>query len=229
MPDESVVTGRLNWLRAGVLGANDGIISISALVIGVAAAAPENHGAILTAGVAGLAAGALSMCVSEYVSVSAQRDAEREQLRREEKWHEDRPDWELEQLVELNMATGMTEATARAAAREQTDHDPLAIHARMHLNIDPESLTSPLQAGIASLIAFTLGGIGPLLMILLASPAWQVPVTYLAVVLALAATGIVSARLGHFPRGRSILRNVVGGSAAMGIGFLIGQLLGVAV
>jgi len=227
--DETSVSGRLNALRAGVLGANDGIVSMAGLVIGVAAAAPENHAAILTAGIAGLVAGALSMGVGEYVSVSSQRDAESEQLRREKRWHRKRPEWELEQLVQLNMDTGMSEATARAAAEEQTAHDPLSIHARMHLGIDPNELTNPWHAGIASLIAFTLGGLLPVLMILLPPPAYQVPVTFAAVVIALAATGYTSARLAHSSYRRAIIRNVLGGSLAMAITYGIGHLVGVAV
>lgn len=227
--DEQAVSGRLNALRAGVLGANDGIVSVAGLVIGVAAAAPDNHGAILAAGVAGLAAGALSMGVGEYVSVSSQRDAERAQLRREKRWHRTRPEWELEQLVQLNMETGMSEETARAAAVEQTAHDPVGIHALMHLGIDPDELTNPWQAGVASLLAFTAGGLLPLVMILVASPALQVPVTYAAVIAALALTGLVSARIVHASAPRAVLRNVLGGSLAMAITYGVGHLLGVAI
>ena len=227
--DEEAVSGRLNALRAGVLGANDGIVSMAGLVIGVAAAAPENHLAILTAGISGLAAGALSMGVGEYVSVSSQRDAERAQLAREKRWHRDRPEWELEQLVQLNVETGMSEETARRAASEQTAHDPVGIHARMHLGIDPDGLTNPWHAGIASLIAFTLGGLLPTLLILLATPAMQVPVTFAAVVLALGLTGLMSARLAHSSYRRAIVRNVVGGSLAMAITYGVGSLIGIAV
>ncbi len=227
-PDESRITGRLNQLRAGVLGANDGIVSIAALVVGVAAATPENHAAILAAGAAGLAAGALSMGVGEYVSVSSQRDAEKAQLAREERWHDERPEWELEQLTRLNMSTGMSEPTAQLAAKEQTEHDALAIHALMHLGIDPKQLVSPLQAGIASLGAFTLGGIIPLLTILLASPPLQVPLTFAGVIVALALTGITSAWIAHSAFPRAIVRNVVGGTLAMAITYGIGHVVGVA-
>lgn len=227
-PDEGRITARLNSLRAGVLGANDGIVSIAALVVGVAAATPENHGAILAAGAAGLAAGALSMGVGEYVSVSSQRDAEKAQLAREKKWHDERPEWELEQLAQLNMRTGMSEETAKTAAKEQTEHDALGIHAMMHLGIDPNELISPTQAGVASLGAFTLGGVIPLLTILLASPALQVPLTFAGVVLALALTGTASAWIAHSPYPRAILRNVIGGTLAMAITYGIGHLVGVA-
>ena len=227
--DEESLSGRLNALRAGVLGANDGIVSIAGLVVGVAAATPESPGAILAAGVAGLAAGALSMGVGEYVSVSSQRDAERAQLRRESQWHVERPDWELEQLVRLNIETGMNEGTARAAAAEQTAHDPLGIHARMHLGIDPDELTSPLQAAVASLAAFTVGGLLPLVMILASPASLQVPLTFTAVVLALALTGFASAHIAHSGYRRAILRNVLGGCLAMVITYVVGHLVGASI
>ncbi|MFV0285013.1 MAG: VIT family protein [Demequina sp.] len=227
--DEESVSRRLNALRAAVLGANDGIVSVAGLVIGVAAATPDNHGAILAAGVAGLTAGALSMGVGEYVSVSSQSDAEKSQLRREHRWHQVRPDWELEQLVELNMETGMSRETAQRAAEEQTAHDPVSIHARMHLGIDPDEITNPWHAAWASLLAFTSGGLLPLLTVLLVPTAMQIPATYIAVVAALAVTGYVAARWAHSPRRRSVIRNVIGGSMAMGITYVIGSLIGVAV
>ncbi|WP_062525640.1 VIT1/CCC1 transporter family protein [Demequina rhizosphaerae] len=225
-PDEEAVSGRLNALRAGVLGANDGIVSIAALLVGVVAAT-DNASIILTTAVAGIAAGALSMGVGEYVSVSSQRDAEQAQLERERQWHDHRPEWELEQLTLLHMETGMSEATARQAAIEQTAHDPLAAHARAHLGIDPEELVNPWHAAFASLGAFTLGGIFPLLTAVLAPHALKAPLTFGVVVIALAISGTVSARLGHAPRLRAILRNVAGGSLAMAITYGIGSLFGV--
>lgn len=227
-PDEAKVTSRKNWLRAGVLGANDGIVSVAALVIGVAAATPDRP-AILTAGLAGLAAGALSMAVGEYVSVSSQRDAEKAQLERERKWHSDRPEWELEQLAQLHMATGMDKDTALKAAEQQTAHDPLTAHARAHLGIDPDELVSPWQAGFASLVAFTLGGGMPLLIILYTMPDLRVAATFGTVLAALALTGWTSARLGHARRLRAVLRNIIGGATAMGITYGIGALVGTAI
>ncbi len=227
-PDEADISARLNWLRAGVLGANDGIVSIAALLVGVAAATTE-HSVIFTAAMAGIAAGALSMGVGEFVSVSSQRDAEEAQLARERVWHKARPAWELEQLVRLNMETGMSEPTARAASIEQTAKDPLAIHARMHLSVDPDELTSPVHAGVASLIAFTLGGIAPLLTTLLPPANMRIPLTFIAVFVALAATGYASARVAHSPHIKSIVRNVSGGTAAMIVTYGIGLLVGTAV
>ena len=224
-PDEDAVSGRLNALRAGVLGANDGIVSIAALLVGVVAAT-DDAAIILTTALAGIAAGALSMGVGEYVSVSSQRDAERAQLARERMWHDHRPEWELDQLTRLHMETGMSEATARAAAIEQTAFDPLAAHARAHLGIDPEELVNPWHAAFASLAAFTLGGIFPLLTAVLAPHDLKVGLTFGVVVIALAISGTVSARLGHAPRLRAILRNVVGGSLAMAITYGIGSIVG---
>lgn len=224
-PDEADMSARLNWLRAGVLGANDGIVSIAALLVGVAAATTELP-VIFTAAMAGIAAGALSMGVGEYVSVSSQRDAEEAQLARERVWQKARPAWELEQLVRLNMETGMTEATARQAATEQHAHDPLTIHAKMHLGIDPDELTNPMHAGVASLIAFTLGGIAPLATILLLPAEWRIPVTFATVLVALAATGYTSARVAKSPVPLAVIRNVLGGAAAMAVTYGIGALVG---
>ena len=224
-PDEAAISARLNWLRAGVLGANDGIVSMAALLVGVAAAGPDRT-AVLTAGIAGIAAGALSMGVGEFVSVSSQRDAEDAQIAREKVWQNARPQWELEQLVRLNMDTGMSEDVARMAAREQMEHDALGIHARMHLGIDPDELTEPWHAGFASFVAFSIGGLIPTLSVLFAPASVRIPFTFVAVVLALATTGVISARVAHSPRTRAIIRNVLGGSVAMAITYGIGTLVG---
>jgi VIT1/CCC1 family predicted Fe2+/Mn2+ transporter len=228
------ITRRLNALRAAVLGANDGVVSIAALVIGVAGAVAASgvteSTQIATAGFAGLAAGALSMAAGEYVSVSSQRDAEDAQLARERRWHIERPEWELQQLVELNMETGMSEKVARLAAEEQTAHDPVAAHARLHLGIsDPEELTSPVQAAIASLVAFTLGGTIPILTILLAGPSLRIPLTFTVAIACLVGTGAAAARIAHSPKLRAMIRNVVGGSLALAVTYGIGHLVGTAV
>lgn len=227
-PDEDGINGRLNWLRAGVLGANDGIVSIAAMLVGVAAATTELS-VIITAAIAGIVAGALSMGVGEFVSVSAQRDAEEAVLARERIWHKARPKWELEQLVRLNVDTGMSEDTARKAATEQMAKDPVGIHARMHLGIDPDDLTNPWSAGIASIIAFTVGGITPLLTTTLPPAAARIPLTFGMVILALALTGYLSARIARSPARRAVWRNICGGSLAMAITYGIGLLVGVTV
>ncbi|WP_084626753.1 VIT1/CCC1 transporter family protein [Demequina aurantiaca] len=224
-PDEVAISSRMNWLRAGVLGANDGIVSMAALLVGVAAAAPS-EGALLTAGIAGISAGALSMGIGEYVSVSSQRDAEKAQIEREKIWQDTRPEWELQQLVELNKKTGMSEEVATVAAAEQMDHDALAIHALMHLGIDPDEFTNPWVAGFASLVAFTVGGMIPTLTILLAPESWAIPATFVAVIVALAITGLSSARVAHSSKRKALVRNVVGGTLAMLVTYGIGDLLG---
>lgn len=226
--EEGSIASRLNWLRAGVLGANDGIVSTAALVVGVAAATTD-AGVIATAGFAGLAAGALSMGVGEYVSVSSQRDAEKAQLERERSWHHRRPRWELEQLVRLNMETGMSEKVARLAAQEQTDHDPVSIHARLHLGIDPNEVVRPGHAALASLVSFTVGGAIPLLTMLPVGPQLRVPLTFAGVLAALALTGLLAAVAARAGKTRSIIRNLVGGSLAMAITYGVGTLIGLAV
>ncbi|WP_084125919.1 VIT family protein [Demequina sp. NBRC 110054] len=227
-PDEEAMSSRLNWLRAGVLGANDGIVSIAALLVGVAAATTDLSIIILTA-IASVVAGALSMGVGEFVSVSAQRDAEEALLDRERIWQKARPKWELEQLVRLHMDTGMSEATARAAAQEQMEKDPLNVHARMHLGIDPDDLTNPWAAGFASIIAFTVGGLTPLLTTTLPPAGWRIPLTFVLVAIALGITGYISAVIAKSPARKAVLRNVLGGSLAMAITFGVGSLVGVAV
>ena len=166
------------------------------------------------------------MGIGEYVSVSSQRDAEEAQIAREKVWQRARPQWELEQLVRLNMGTGMSEQVARSAATEQMEFDALGIHARMHLGIDPDELTEPWHAGFASFVAFTLGGLIPTLTLLLSPDNVRVPLTFIAVLVALAITGLVSARVAHSSRNRALLRNVLGGALAMAVTYGIGSLVG---
>jgi VIT1/CCC1 family predicted Fe2+/Mn2+ transporter len=227
-PHAASMSGRLNWLRAGVLGANDGIISTAGLVVGVAGATLE-RGPIVTAGVAGLVAGAVSMALGEFVSVSSQRDTERALLAKERAELAQFPRQELEELVAIYMAKGLSEPTARTVAAELTAGDAFAAHADAELGIDPEALTNPWHAAGASALAFTAGSVLPLAAILLPPPAARVAVTFVVVVLALAVTGYVSAKLGSAGVGRAILRLVAGGALAMAVTYGIGQLVGVAV
>ena len=227
-PDEPHSPGlaaRLNWLRAGVLGANDGIVSEAGIVVGVAAAT-TTLSAIATAGIAGLVAGAMSMAVGEYVSVSSQRDSEKALLALERHELATMPDEEFEELVGLHVQTGLSPELARRVAEEQTAHDALAAHARLELGISPDELTNPWHAAVASMTAFTLGGLLPVLVICLTPAAWRIVLTFAAVLLALAGTGSVSARLGRAPRLRAILRNLLGGSLAMAITYGVGVLVG---
>ena len=217
--------GRLNWLRAGVLGANDGIVSTAGLVIGVAAATTERT-PVLLAGLAGLAAGAMSMGVGEYVSVSTQRDSERALIAKEIRELREEPEAELAELAGLYVAKGLTPPLALEVAEQLTAHDALGAHAEAELGIDPHHFTNPWHAAWASMAAFTVGALLPLLAIVLPPVAWRVPVTVVAVVLALAGTGLVSARLGQADGRRATVRVVVGGLLAMAVTYAIGALVG---
>lgn len=227
-PHVGAINNKLNWLRAGVLGANDGIVSVAGIVIGVAAATATRE-PILTAGIAGLAAGALSMALGEYVSVSTQRDTERALLDKERRELAEEPEIELEELVGLYENKGLSPATARAVAVELTEHDAFAAHIDIELGIDPDDLTNPWQAAISSAIAFTVGAMLPILAILLPPPSLRIPVTFVAVLIALGITGWVSARLGGADPRRATLRVTVGGAIAMAITYGIGLLVGTAI
>jgi vacuolar iron transporter family protein len=219
---------RLNWLRAGVLGANDGIVSTAGLVIGVAAATTD-RGAILTAGLAGLAAGAMSMAAGEYVSVSTQRDTEQALLAKERHELREMPEEELAELTSLYEDRGLTPELAHQVAVQLTEHDALAAHAEVELGIDPNELTNPWHAAWASMIAFTVGAVLPLLAILLPPPGGRVPVTALAVVAALVLTGWLSASLGGARIRPAIVRNLAGGVLAMVVTYGIGSLVGLTI
>jgi VIT1/CCC1 family predicted Fe2+/Mn2+ transporter len=224
-PHDGSLNAKLNWLRAGVLGANDGIISTAGLVIGVAGTT-TNVSALATAGIAGLAAGSLSMAVGEYVSVSTQRDTERAMLDLERRELLEEPEEELAELVQIYENKGLSRALADQVARELTAKDALAAHADAELNIDPDDLSSPWQAAVASLLSFAIGGLLPLLTITLLGPSVRVVCTFLAVLLAVVLTGSVSARIGRAPVARAVTRNVVGGALAMIITYLIGRAYG---
>lgn len=224
-PHGSGVSQRLNWLRAGVLGANDGIVSVASLVVGVAGATTDSA-ALLTAGVAGLVGGAISMALGEYVSVSSQRDSERALISKEREELRTMPAQELAELTALYRRRGLSEETAERVAEELTAHDALAAHLEVELGIDQDDLVNPWHAAASSAIAFTLGALLPLLAILLPPPEARVPVTFVAVLLALALTGTVSARIGGSPPLRAALRLVVGGALALAATWLIGSLLG---
>ncbi len=220
--------GRLNWLRAGVLGANDGIVSVAGIVVGVAGATAQS-GPIFTAGLAGLVAGAVSMALGEYVSVSTQRDSETAMLEKERRELAETPEEELRELTAIYRAKGLSPDTARQVAIELTDRDALAAHVDVELGIDLDDLANPVQAALASAIAFTLGALLPLLAILLPPPAWRVPVTVVSVLVALAFAGVTSARIGGSPPGRAVSRVVVGGAAGLALTYLIGHLFGTAI
>ena len=226
-PHARGLSARLNWLRAGVLGANDGIVSTAGLVVGVAGATVE-RGPILTAGIAGLVAGAVSMALGEYVSVSSQRDTEKALLAKERAELEEYPEEELAELAGMYRAKGLSHETAQKVAEELTEHDAFAAHVDAELGIDPDELTNPWHAAGASAVAFTLGSLLPLLAILLPPAGARVVVTFVVVLIALALTGLLSAVLGNAPKQTAVLRLVVGGALAMAVTYGIGQLVGAA-
>lgn len=225
-PHDESVGSRLNWLRAGVLGANDGIVSTAGVVVGFASATTDK-GAIVLSGIAALAAGAMSMAAGEYVSVSSQRDSERALLTLEkQELHED-PVGELEELTRLYEAKGMSRALAEEVARELTAQDALTAHAEVELGIDPTDLTNPWHAAGASMVAFVVGALLPLLTITFSPATARIHVTVVSVAAALALTGWISARMGRSPLPRAIARNVAGGLVAMAVTYAIGALVGV--
>jgi VIT1/CCC1 family predicted Fe2+/Mn2+ transporter len=228
-PHQGNIPERLNWLRAGVLGGNDGIVSTAGIVLGVAGATATRT-TILTAGIAGLAAGAMSMGVGEYVSVSSQRDTEKALLEQERDELRETPQEELEELTDMYAAKGLSHDLAANVAEQLTERDALAAHAEVELGINPGNLTSPWHATFASMFAFTTGSLLPLIAIAVPSPDLRVPITVVAVLLALAATGVISGLLGKTPLARPFWRNLIGGTIAMavtyGIGTLIGHMMG---
>jgi len=225
-PHGSGIASRLNWLRAGVLGANDGIVSVAAIVVGVAGATPE-FAPILTAGAAGLVGGAISMALGEYVSVSSQRDSQHALIAKETRELRDMPEIELDELTGLYAAKGLSPETARQVAVELTAQDALAAHLEAELGIRERDVVSPWQAAGASALAFTIGAVLPLAAILLIPEPVRIPLTFAVVLAALAATGATSARIGGSPWLKPTLRVVLGGAAALVATFAIGSLLGV--
>ncbi len=224
-PHGGGISQRLNWLRAGVLGANDGIVSVAGLVVGVAGATTAT-GPILTAGIAGLVAGAVSMALGEYVSVSSQRDTERTLLAKERAELEEYPEEELDELAALYRAKGLSATTAQQVAEELTAKDAFAAHVDAELGIDPDALTNPWHAAGASAVAFVVGALLPLLAVLLPPASARVAVTFAVVLLALAITGALSAAIGGAQRGPAVTRLVVGGALAMAVTYGVGQMVG---
>jgi len=224
-PHDQGMSTRLNWLRAGVLGANDGIVSTAGLVVGVAGAT-DVRSQLLTAGLAGLLAGSLSMAAGEYVSVSTQRDAERAALVQERRELREEPEAELEELTGLLQGQGLGRPLAREVAEQLTEHDALAAHAQVELGIDPHELANPWHAAGASFLAFTVGALLPLLAMVLPPAGGRLPITVTAVLIALVLCGWLGARLGGAPAPRAILRNTAGGALAMAVTYAVGTLLG---
>jgi VIT1/CCC1 family predicted Fe2+/Mn2+ transporter len=224
-PHHNDLAHRLNWLRAGVLGANDGIVSVAAIVVGVAGVTTDSA-PILIAGTAGVVGGAISMALGEYVSVSSQRDSQQALIEKERRELLEQPEEELAELAAIYQGKGLSADTARTVARELTARDALAAHLSAELNIDETDIVSPWHAAFASAIAFLAGAILPMLAILLPPENIRVPLTFLAVLVALAVTGALGAWIGGGSKWRAAVRVVIGGALALMATFLIGNLLG---
>lgn len=219
--------GKLNSLRAAVLGANDGIVSVSSVIVGVAGASNSTK-FVLTAGVAALVAGALSMAAGEYVSVSTQRDTEKALLVKEQWELDNLPEQELEELISIYEKKGLYRNTAELVAKELTAKDAFAAHVDAELNIDPHNLTNPWHAAYASGAAFFAGAIIPILAVALPPVSWRIPATFISVLIALMITGALSANAGGAHKGRAIARVVLGGLLAMVVTYGVGKLFGIA-
>jgi VIT1/CCC1 family predicted Fe2+/Mn2+ transporter len=216
---------KLNWLRAAVLGANDGIVSIAGLVLGVAGATNSIR-IIFTAGMAGIIAGAISMAAGEYVSVSSSRDSEKMLLKKERSELESNPTEEQEELVSMYEDKGLSKETARLVAKELTAKDAFAAHVEVELGIDPQHLTNPWHAAFASAASFLVGAAIPMLAVLTPASV-RIPVTFGAVLVALALTGTLSAKVGNASVARAMFRVVAGGAIAMAVTYMVGRLFGV--
>lgn len=220
-------TSRIGWLRAAVLGADDGIVSVASIMIGVAAS-NAGRSAVLVAGLAGLVAGAGSMAAGEYVSVSSQRDAELADIARERREQIVSPDHELEELTQIYVERGLDPGLAHQVAVQMHEADPLGSHLRDELGITDITRARPLQAALVSAVSFATAGLVPILAMLVAPAGARVPVIATAALVALAVLGAVGGRLGGAPRGRAAVRVVLGGGIAMAVTALIGSLIGAA-
>lgn len=227
-PDDPHFIHRTGWLRAAVLGANDGIVSVSSLILGVAAATP-GQGTILVAGVAGLVAGAMSMAAGEYISVSSQRDSEQADIQREQQALTDTPEHELEELAAIYQARGLSAETAAMVARELSARDPLAAHVRDELGLSDALAARPMQAALASGATFSVAAAVPVMAAYLA-PASTVVIAVVATsVVSLAILGALGAKAGAAPIVPAVLRVLGWGAFAMAITAAVGRLFGVSI
>ena len=224
-PHTSNHSSKLNWLRASVLGANDGIVSIAGLVVGVAGATDSTQ-IIFTAGMAGIIAGAISMAAGEYVSVSSSRDTEKALLRKEKYELEHYPEEELKELATIYEHKGLSRKTAMAVAKELSVKDAYAAHVDAELGIDPHNLTNPWHAALASSVSFLAGAIIPMIAVLVPPVSVRILFAFAAVLLALVLTGTISARIGGAHIRRAVIRVVLGGALAMTVTYGVGKLLG---
>jgi VIT1/CCC1 family predicted Fe2+/Mn2+ transporter len=216
---------RIGWLRAAVLGANDGIVSTASLLVGVAAAEPTRS-AVILAGVAGLAAGAMSMAAGEYVSVSSQADTELADRSRERRELAEQPELELAELERIYVERGLTESVAKQVARQLTEHGALEAHLRDELGLSKTLAARPVQAALASAGTFALGAALPLLVASIAPPTTLVAAVSIASLLSLALLGAISAAAGGSPLVRPTLRVCLWGALAMALTAIVGRLAG---
>jgi len=225
---ESHSSSRIGWLRAAVLGANDGIVSTASLIVGVAASDASRE-SVLIAGMAALFAGAMSMAAGEYVSVSSQSDTEHADLERETKELQQQPEFEREELVRIYEGRGVDRTTAEAVADQMSAHDALSAHARDELGLSETTAARPLQAALTSALTFTVGAAAPLAIVPFASKAVLVPAVAAVSLLCLALLGAVGARMGGARLGPSVLRVTFWGALAMAVTAGVGRLFGTAV
>lgn len=225
-PDEMHRSHRSNWLRAAVLGVNDGTVSTASIMLGVLAANATDQ-TVLTAGIAGLFAGALSMAAGEYVSVSSQRDSERADIAIEKRSLAANPDAELAELTHIYHERGLDVDLAMKVAKQLHDHDAVKAHARDELGIDHDDLANPTQAALASAVSFACGAAVPIIAALVATNSQSAKAIVGASLVALAISGAVGARIGGGHKVKAALRVLIGGGAAMAVTALIGHIVGV--
>jgi VIT1/CCC1 family predicted Fe2+/Mn2+ transporter len=226
-PQEAHLTGRGGWLRAAVLGANDGIVSTSSLVIGVASAS-ATRSSVVVAGIAGLVAGALSMAAGEYVSVSSQRDVEEADIEIERRQLQENPDVEMAELIDIYVQRGLDRELAQKVAEQLSARDRLQAHLRDELGLHEASRARPLQAALVSAGSFASLAVFPILGFVIAPPTLRVAIVALFSLVALAVLGGLGAALGGAPRVRGAMRVLAGGGVAMAASALIGRVLGFA-
>jgi len=217
---------KLNWLRAGVLGANDGVVSEAGLLLGVVGATSDLH-VILAAGIAGIIAGAISMAAGEYVSVSSSKDTEKALIAEEKYELENNPKEELKELAKIYEHKGLSPHTAAIVAKELSIHDAAAAHFDAELGIDPNNLTSPVHAAIASAVAFFLGSVVPLIFVTFPPAHLRAPVAFVAVLITLVLISFVSAKVSGANFLRVVVRIIIFGALAMGITYIVGKIFAV--
>jgi VIT1/CCC1 family predicted Fe2+/Mn2+ transporter len=227
--EETHRSHRAAWLRAAVLGLNDGVVSTSSLMLGVLAASGGNDTAVLTAGIAGLAAGALSMAAGEYVSVSSQLDSELSDIEIERKSIDENPEAELQELAWIYQKRGLDATLAQEVARQLHEHDAVNAHVQSELGINHDDLANPMQAAVASAAAFAVGALVPILAAVVANQENGVWVISITSVILLFASGAIGAAIGGGHKLKAALRVFVGGGLAMAITFAIGHLIGASV